>query len=330
MLAALTGWPGRVDDGRCEQRQPRRNTMSTIIIGADGSARTEDAIAFARTARRADRRRSCSSSAPIRTRNGPAVRRATSSAGTCTPTPSPCSSGCARVAGGDAATLAVADRRPRGRCSRRRRTAGASLIVVGSTHRGPAGRVLAGTTADRLLHGAPCAVAVVPHDFRLEDEAPIRHGRRGVRRVGRVADGDRRRRDRRAATRRESEGAPRLRRIAAGNARADGRTGLHRRARRPRAGREGRSRPRLRRACRRTSTSRRSSWSGARRGSSPSSRRRSTCSCSARAATGRCGRSCSAASRTSSSGTPPARSSCCRAARHRVGELFAPAAEARA
>ena len=32
--------------------------MSTIIIGADGSARTEDAIAFARTARRADRRRS--------------------------------------------------------------------------------------------------------------------------------------------------------------------------------------------------------------------------------------------------------------------------------
>ena len=36
----------------------------------------------------------------------------------------------------------------------------ASMIVVGSTHRGPLGRVAPGSTAERLLHGAPCAVAV--------------------------------------------------------------------------------------------------------------------------------------------------------------------------
>ena len=38
----------------------------------------------------------------------------------------------------------------------------AALIVIGSSHRGNTGRVLAGTTADRLLHGSPCPVAVVP------------------------------------------------------------------------------------------------------------------------------------------------------------------------
>lgn len=41
-------------------------------------------------------------------------------------------------------------------------TESADLIVVGSTHRGPLDRVLAGSVADRLLQGAPCSVAVAP------------------------------------------------------------------------------------------------------------------------------------------------------------------------
>ncbi|HET8953455.1 MAG TPA: universal stress protein [Solirubrobacteraceae bacterium] len=41
----------------------------------------------------------------------------------------------------------------------------ASLIVIGSSHRGAVGRVLAGTTAERLLHGAPCPVAVAPSGY---------------------------------------------------------------------------------------------------------------------------------------------------------------------
>lgn len=41
----------------------------------------------------------------------------------------------------------------------------ASLIVVASSHRGAFGRVLAGTTAERLLHGAPCPVAVAPRGY---------------------------------------------------------------------------------------------------------------------------------------------------------------------
>jgi nucleotide-binding universal stress UspA family protein len=39
----------------------------------------------------------------------------------------------------------------------------AALVVVGSSRASAADRVLAGSTAMRLLHGAPCPVAVVPH-----------------------------------------------------------------------------------------------------------------------------------------------------------------------
>jgi nucleotide-binding universal stress UspA family protein len=41
----------------------------------------------------------------------------------------------------------------------------ADLVVIGSTHHGPIHRVLAGTVATRLLHGAPCAVAVSPRGW---------------------------------------------------------------------------------------------------------------------------------------------------------------------
>lgn len=46
----------------------------------------------------------------------------------------------------------------------------ASLIVLGSSRTGVLGRVFPGSTAERLLHGAPCAVAVVPHGFRTRAE----------------------------------------------------------------------------------------------------------------------------------------------------------------
>lgn len=42
---------------------------------------------------------------------------------------------------------------------------GADLIVIGSTHRGKLGRAVPGTVADRLLSGAPCAVAVAPRGY---------------------------------------------------------------------------------------------------------------------------------------------------------------------
>jgi nucleotide-binding universal stress UspA family protein len=42
---------------------------------------------------------------------------------------------------------------------------GAGLAVVGSTSRGAIEQTVVGSTAERVIHGAPCPVAVVPHGF---------------------------------------------------------------------------------------------------------------------------------------------------------------------
>src|SRR4051812_37995838 len=49
--------------------------------------------------------------------------------------------------------------------------ADAALIVLGSTHRQGLGRVLPGTTADQVLHAAPCAIAVAPAGYAARDAA---------------------------------------------------------------------------------------------------------------------------------------------------------------
>ena len=51
---------------------------------------------------------------------------------------------------------------------------GADAIVLGSTHRGPLGRIYPGSIAERLLHGAPCAVAVAPRGFASQPEDELR------------------------------------------------------------------------------------------------------------------------------------------------------------
>jgi nucleotide-binding universal stress UspA family protein len=53
----------------------------------------------------------------------------------------------------------------------------AEMIVLGSSHRGPVGRVFAGSNVRGVLHGAPCAVAVAPHRWEpLPPEAPVSIG----------------------------------------------------------------------------------------------------------------------------------------------------------
>jgi nucleotide-binding universal stress UspA family protein len=47
--------------------------------------------------------------------------------------------------------------------------AGASLIVVGSSHRSGIGRVFAGGVAESLLDGAPVPIAVAPHGYASAD-----------------------------------------------------------------------------------------------------------------------------------------------------------------
>lgn len=45
------------------------------------------------------------------------------------------------------------------------------LIAIGSSRRGAIGRVLPGSTGEKLLHGAPCAIAVVPRGYAAQ---PVR------------------------------------------------------------------------------------------------------------------------------------------------------------
>jgi nucleotide-binding universal stress UspA family protein len=61
------------------------------------------------------------------------------------------------------------------RVSERETTA---VIVVGSTHRGPVGRLLPGGVGERLLTGAACPVAMAPR--RYADRSPVRLARIGV------------------------------------------------------------------------------------------------------------------------------------------------------
>jgi nucleotide-binding universal stress UspA family protein len=51
----------------------------------------------------------------------------------------------------------------------------ALALVLGSTHRGPVGRVLPGSTAERLLHGAPCGVAVAARGLAARGRARLLH-----------------------------------------------------------------------------------------------------------------------------------------------------------
>jgi nucleotide-binding universal stress UspA family protein len=52
----------------------------------------------------------------------------------------------------------------------------ALAIVVGSSHRGAAGRTLAGDVAAGLLHGAPCPVVVAPRGYSVPAAGPERIG----------------------------------------------------------------------------------------------------------------------------------------------------------
>lgn len=49
----------------------------------------------------------------------------------------------------------------------------ADLLIIGSSHRGPIGRILMGDAGARLASGAPCAVTMVPRGWHRDDGAGI-------------------------------------------------------------------------------------------------------------------------------------------------------------
>ena len=155
--------------------------MSEIIIGIDGTERGEDAVAFGRRlAAFAGARIALAHAFPYDDVHGRATSRAYREA---LREDSEAMLGALRDRLGlEAATHALASTSPARALHELAEEHGAALIIVGSSHTGRARRVLPGSTGERLLHGSPCAVAVVPKGYR---ESP--HG--APRRIGCGIDG---------------------------------------------------------------------------------------------------------------------------------------------
>jgi nucleotide-binding universal stress UspA family protein len=143
--------------------------MSEILVGVDGTVGAEDALAFARafagvtgatlrlaTAFPYDDIRSRASNEAYRE----ALREDAAAM-------------MDRLAG-DLPAEVVADTSPAHALHALCEETNAALVVVGSTHRGPVGRVLPGSTAERLLHGSPCPVAIVPRGYRTGAHVEVR------------------------------------------------------------------------------------------------------------------------------------------------------------
>ena len=148
--------------------------MSTILIGVDASERSADAIAFGgRLAAVCDADVVVACAYPSNDRAADALHRD------------------ALVDDAERTACEMRDRLDGIRAERLRVRAAANsspahalhdlaeseqaeIIVVGSSHTGHLGRVLPGSTGERLLHGSPCAVAIVPHGYRTRANQPIR------------------------------------------------------------------------------------------------------------------------------------------------------------
>src|SRR4051794_11857043 len=143
-------------------------TVSTILIGVETSERSRDAIAFGRrlaTAAGADVVVACAypySDLPSRASNS-AYREALRDEALETVEAMRQELG---EVGAPAEILVTANVSPAHALHRMAEVRDAALIIVGSTHTGRAGRVLPGSTGERLIHGSPCAVAVVPTGYR--------------------------------------------------------------------------------------------------------------------------------------------------------------------
>ena len=150
--------------------------MSEIVVGIDDSAGARDALAFA------ERLAKCA---------GASVRLAT--AFNYSDIPSRASNAtfrdvlrrtrqtllrsAAASIDGVSGTDAIADPSPPHALHSAGRAVDAAMVVVGSTHRGAVGRVVPGSTGERLLHGSPCPSRSCPAATRT---TPVRSGRIGV------------------------------------------------------------------------------------------------------------------------------------------------------
>lgn len=142
--------------------------MPTTLIGVDATGRSEDAIAFARRIAPATTGdvvvativpRSADLGSPARHAAHETVKRM--------------SGLLVGIAPERIHTAVIAERSAPEGLHVLATAESASMIVIGSTHTGPFGRVRPGSTAERLLTGAPCPVTVVPLGYATAHDHAI-------------------------------------------------------------------------------------------------------------------------------------------------------------
>jgi len=127
--------------------------MPTIVIGIDATDRSRDVVAFARQFEHAHL--IAATSFPVGGAPGYGVLRDAALDTLANATQD--------LAGVE--IRAIAETSPARALNDLALATGADLVIVGSTHTGRLGRVLPGSTGEKLLHGSPCSVAVVPHGY---------------------------------------------------------------------------------------------------------------------------------------------------------------------
>jgi nucleotide-binding universal stress UspA family protein len=130
--------------------------MNKILIGVDGSERSEDAVAFGREL-------ALAAGAPVVLAHGIHAHDMSSH--------EDAEATLARLAAplddvGPVELRAVANRSGAQALQEIAQHEDIGVIVIGSSRTGRLGTVLPGSTAERLLHGAPCPVAIVPLGYR--------------------------------------------------------------------------------------------------------------------------------------------------------------------
>ncbi len=139
-----------------------------IVIGYDGTAEGADALALGRVLAADGRRRllaACVAPLPHLTRDGPELRRRLVGEAEAT---------LGAIGDGKLATRAVVSGSPAKGLFELAESDEADILVVGSSHHGGLGAVLAGRVGMALLQGAPCAVAVAPRGYRHTDADRLR------------------------------------------------------------------------------------------------------------------------------------------------------------
>ena len=143
--------------------------MPEIIVGVDGSSRGEDAVAFAqKLARMTGARLVLASAYPYESLPGGAAGSEQRDSLRDDAESLLLQMRDQLESPDDVPVHAIADRAPARALQSLAQDAGAAMLVVGSSHRGHVGRILLGSTAERLLHGAPCPVAVVPRGYTTD------------------------------------------------------------------------------------------------------------------------------------------------------------------